>query len=68
MRMVQNNVLPESGMNVCSDLPVIRNGKRYIGKLMVISQMSETHSHWRRLSIGLASVPGLYSRLKSEVS
>ena len=36
------NGLPESRINVCSNLPVIRTDKRYISKIMVISQVSET--------------------------
>ena len=36
------NGLLESIINVCSNLPVVRNDKRYISKIMVISQVSET--------------------------
>ena len=45
--MLLNNVLQESNEHVRFNLPVIRAGKRYIGKIMAISQVSETHTDIR---------------------
>ena len=47
MQVSHQNIFEESASRtkyylVCSNLPVIMSGKGYIGKLMVISQVSET--------------------------